>query len=160
MAETYSPRQILAAYLEAQQRRPYKLDAEIIRWAMPSGGEWRCEARPGAVTRSIMWMGTEVALVNPQGQLDDRTEGNIAMALRATTIMDASLRAIIVLAESADNLPLIRELATSIIAFVEQPAPRIREPEPEPEEEDEGESAEELAARIADAHPDDDEINF
>lgn len=153
---------IYQAYLEAERRRPYKLNQEIINAAMPGGGEWRAMANHGAVTRSIMWGAVEVALVNPQGRIDDHTEGQIAMGMRATPLMDAALRSIIVLAEAPENLPLIRELAISAIAYVEQPAPRIEEPEPEePEvevEDDEGESAEELAARLAYDH--DDDINF
>lgn len=127
---------ISRAFYEAGLYRPYKYDAEIVKAATPLGGEWSCVAKPGAVCRSIMWGGMEVAYVNPSGAIDDMTEGQIAMAMRALPTMDAALRSIIALAEKSENLDAIRNLATSVIAFVEMPAPRISEPEDEEEQED------------------------
>lgn len=43
------------------------------------------------------------------------------------------MRSIIVLAETADNLPLIRELAIALVEYIERPAPRVTEPEDEAE---------------------------
>lgn len=120
---------IRSAFYEAQNCRPYLLDRAIAEAATPDGGEWRCVAGPGAVTRSIVWRGQEVALVNPRGDIDDETEGQIAMAIRAIPTLDAAMRSIIVLAKDAGNLPLIQRLAVAVIAFLEQPAPRIPEPE-------------------------------
>lgn len=117
------------AFCDAEGRRPYKASPGIIEEITPTGGKWTCEAEVGAVTRSIMWNGREVALVNPRGDIDDTTEGQIAMAMRALPVMDATLRAIIVLAEKAENLELIQKVAESVIAFVEVEAPKIEEPE-------------------------------
>jgi hypothetical protein len=117
---------IRQAFFAAQSRRPYSQDEAIVNAATPPGGEWTCAAEEGTVTRSIVWGGREVALVNPRGDIDDETEGQIAMAMRALPLMDAALRAIIVLAEDAANLALVRTLAVSCIAFVEMPAPRLR----------------------------------
>ena len=33
---------------------------------------------PGAICRTIMWQGKEVALVNPRGDFDDKTEQGLA----------------------------------------------------------------------------------
>lgn len=128
------------AFYDAQKRRPYAADAAILKAIVPPGGEWRCVAQDGAICRSVMSNGTEVAYVNPQGSLDDETEGQIAMALRSTPALDAGLRAIIVLAENADNIATIRTLAESLVAYIEQPAPRLVRPssddEDEPDDED------------------------
>jgi hypothetical protein len=132
---------IRRAFYDAQSRRPYHFDAELIRAIVPPGGEWECVASDGAITRSIKWGHTEVALLNPAGQIDDTTEGQIAMAFRALPLIDATLRSIIVLAESAENLQTIRDLAISVVAFIEMPAPRISEPV----EEDDGEDGEDLS---------------
>jgi len=107
---------------------------EIQKAIIPAGGDWRCIAEEGAVTRSIIWRGTEVALINPRGDLDDLTEGEIAMGIRATPVMDKALRAIFVLAQKPENMDLIGRIARAAIDYVEQPAPRIVEPE-EPEDE-------------------------
>jgi hypothetical protein len=133
------PTRIVAAYFEAQRRRPYKANDVLVAAATPGGGNWECVAPEGCITRSIMWNGLELALMNPRGDLDDTAEGQIAMAARALPLMDASLRSIIVLAESADNLDTIRALAVAAIEFIERPAPRVKEPEDDedPEGDDE-----------------------
>ena len=131
---------IIRAFHEAQKRRPYLADDAIIKAIIPPGGDWECVATSGSVVRSIMWGSKEVALVNARGDLDDVTEGHIAMALRAAPAFDAAMRAILVLAESADNLWLIRQMAESVIAFVEMPAPRVVDDEDEePVEEEDAE---------------------
>lgn len=117
------------AYFDAQRRRPYAASDDVIATITPGGGDWQCVARDGCITRSIFWNGREVALVNPARDLDDGTEGQIAMAMRALPTMDAAIRAIIVLAESDANLTLIRDLAVSVIEFVERAAPSIAEPQ-------------------------------
>jgi hypothetical protein len=104
---------------------------------IPGGGDWQCVAPKGAITRTITWRATEVALVNPRGDLGDHTEGQIAMGLRATPVMDKALRAIFVLAKDSSNLALIGDIARAAIDYVEQPAPPLHE------EEDEGASDEE-----------------
>lgn len=124
-------RQICEAFLAAQSRRPYRADDDLIKALTPPGGEWTTEAPVGAICRSIMWGRTEVAHVNPRGDLDDVTEGQIAMGLRALPLLDCTVRTILVLAENADNLPLIKRIAESATAFVEAPAPRIAEPDEE-----------------------------
>jgi hypothetical protein len=116
---------VRSAFYDAQSRRPYKADSDLVTAAIPPGGDWLVVAEPGAVCRSVMWGGIEVAHVNPRGQLDDVTEGYIAMAVRAVPLLDAALRSIIVLAESADMAPLIRDLAVAAVAFIEMPAPPI-----------------------------------
>lgn len=113
--------------------RPFANKA-IQEALVPGGGDWQCVAPEGAVTRSIVWKGTEVALVNPRGDLSDYTEGDIAMGLRATPVMDKALRAIFVLARKEENLALIADIARAAIDYVEQPAPRLREPEDEDDE--------------------------
>ena len=96
---------------------------------IPGGGDWQCVAPEGAITRSIVWRGTEVATVNPRGDLDDRVEGQIAMGIRATPVMDKALRTIFVLAKDPENLDLIGEIARAAIDYVEKPAPRLVEAE-------------------------------
>lgn len=120
-------------------------DKEIQAALVPAGGDWQCRAEDGAVTRSIFWRGVEVALINPRGDLHDFTEGEVAMGIRATPIMDKALRAIWALTTHNDDpdptsdavtLELIGKIARAAIAAVEQPAPRIFEPEEEPDDED------------------------
>ena len=86
-------------------------DQEIQAALVPDGGDWECVAPDGAITRSIIWRGLEVALINPRGDLDDTTEGRIAMGMRATPVMDKALRAICVLANMPDSTALIRSIA-------------------------------------------------
>lgn len=157
---------IKAAYYAAQSRRPYMLNDATIKSLIPDGGDWHVVAPSGAACRSVMWGRVEVAYMNPRGQIFDTDEGHIAMAFRAMPVTDVALRAIIVLAEKPENLALIRDIAESVIAYIVQPAPKFDmddEEYPEPEDA-EGESAEESAARIEDAHRDDetnqDEITF
>lgn len=126
---------IKTAWYDAQKRRPYKSDAEVIKAITPPGGEWTCEVPEGAIRRSVIWGAIEVAYVNPRGQLGDSIESDIAMGLRATPVMDTALRTILVLAESAQNVGLIRTIAETAIAYVEMPAPAIKEP-PDDEEND------------------------
>jgi hypothetical protein len=126
---------IRTAFYEAEKHRPYIQDADVIRSITPAGGDWRCVASKGAITRSIVWNDREVALVNPRGDLDDVVEGQIAMAIRALPLMDAALRAIIVMSsDPADFSSLIRKTAESVIAYVEMPAPEIVEHDDEPED--------------------------
>lgn len=120
-----------AWYEEGSIRRLGMLPAanKAIQTALvPDGGDWQCVAPEGAITRTILWRGTEVALMNPRGDLLDSTEGAIAMGMRATPVMDKALRAIFVLAEKPENLDLIRRAARAAIDYVEQPAPRLVEP--------------------------------
>lgn len=104
-------------------------DPAILRVLVPPGGEWDCKAKEGAVTRSIFWGRMEFAVVNPHGALDDATEGEVAMGLRATPVMDTALRVIYVLSRPADigvdNMELINRVARAAIAYAEQPAPEI-----------------------------------
>ena len=88
--------------------------------------------------QSRRWGLVEVAHINARHAPARRgpVEGEIAMAVRALPVLDAALRSIIVLAESADNLALIREIAISVIAFVEMPAPCHPAPQEDDEEED------------------------
>jgi hypothetical protein len=81
------------------------------------------------VTRSIEWRGREVALVNPYGDIDDGTEGQITMALRSLPLLDYAMRTILVLAEDSNNIALIREIAETAVAVIEEPAPAIPEPD-------------------------------
>jgi|HubBroStandDraft_1064217.scaffolds.fasta_scaffold151801_2 hypothetical protein len=136
------PSVVRRAFYDAQKRRPYAMDAKIVEASTPSGGDWRCVAEPGAISRSIMWRGTEVAHVNPRGQLDDATEGQIAMAIAAVPALDAGMRAILVLAEDAENLLAIRELATSLVAFIEIDAPKMNRPGAEDGDDPDGEQYE------------------
>ena len=117
-------KEIRAAFYEAQELRPYSRDVEIIRAVMPAGGDWQCDAHEGAITRTITWAGKEVAQINPRGDLDDQTEGQIAMAIRAMPLMDAALRTIMALADHDGNT-LIRKIAESVIAYVEMDAPKL-----------------------------------
>lgn len=104
-------------------------DQEIQAALIPAGGDWECVAPGGAVTRSIVWRGREVALINPRGDLDDITEGRIAMGMRATPVMDKALRTICVLSSQPGTASLIRSIAQAAIDTVMREAPAVREPE-------------------------------
>jgi len=104
-------------------------DRDIQKVLIPPGGDWKCVAPDGAVTRSIVWQQTEVALINPRGDMLDGLEGDIAMGIRATPVMDRALRVISVLAADSENLDLIRRIARAAVDYVEQPAPAIQEPD-------------------------------
>lgn len=108
--------------------RPFA-NTTIQKALIPAGGDWQCVAPEGAITRTVMWGQTEVALVNPRGDLHDSTEGQIAMALRATPLMDKALRVISMLAKDPANSTLIERIARAAVDYVEQPAPRIVEPD-------------------------------
>ena len=118
---------IRTAFYDADNRRPYKMNADAIKEVTPPGGDWKCVAFDGSIRRSVTWGRIVVANLNPNGGIDSTTEGQIAMAIRALPLMDAALRSIIVLAGNPANLPIIAELAESVIAYVEMPAPRIKE---------------------------------
>jgi hypothetical protein len=111
-------------------------DKAIQKALVPPGGDWQCVAEDGAITRSVMWNHKEVALINPGGWMLDRLEGDIAMGIRATPVMDRALRVIFVLARDPANLDLIGKIARAAIDYVEQPAPAIVEPEGETDEEE------------------------
>lgn len=111
-------------------------DKAVQAALIPGGGDWKCVVPDGAVTRMIVWQRTEVALINPSGQLSDGAEGDIAMGIRATPVMDKALRAIFVLAQYPGSLDLIRRMARAAIDYTEQPAPRIGESEEDEEGED------------------------
>jgi hypothetical protein len=106
-------------------------DKAVQAALIPPGGNWRCIVKQGAITRSIGWNDVEVALVNPRGDMLDCLEGQIAMGIRATPIMDRALRVIFILAGDPSNLDLIGRIARAAIDYVEQPAPAIPEPEEE-----------------------------
>lgn len=111
-------------------------DKAIQAAIIPAGGNWDCVVQDGAITRSIVWGHTEVAQVNPRGDLYDSTEGDIAMGIRATPVMDKALRCIFSLADKPENLDLIGRIARAAIDYVEQPAPRVPEPEEDEETDD------------------------
>lgn len=113
------------------------VDKAIQAALVPAGGDWQCVAREGAITRMIVWRGTEVALMNPRGDLPDSSEGGIAMGMRATPVMDKALRSISILACDPENLDLIRKIARAAIDYVEQAAPHFIEPDEENDSEDE-----------------------
>lgn len=106
-------------------------DKAIQNELLPAGGEWKCIADFGDVTRRIVWDGKEVALLNPQGDLTDKVEGQIGMALRASPTTDKALRVIAVLAASStpgeliDRLALIGKIARAAVDYIEQPAPEL-----------------------------------
>lgn len=104
---------------------------------IPAGGDWQCVSPEGAITRTIVWNRTEVALINPRGDLGDTTEGDIAMGMRATPLLDKAMRAISILAKDPANAPLIERIARAAVDYIEQPAPRIIEPDDEPNDGDE-----------------------
>lgn len=133
---------IKRAFVEAQSRRPYAASKCLVDIVCPPGGDWRCVVANGSICRTIEWGSKEVALVNPRGDLDDVTEGQIAMAMRALPALDAAMRIILVLAESADNLATIRSIAESLLAYGEMPAPAIPSDEPEETDEDDTEGYE------------------
>lgn len=124
-------RAIRDAFNAANSRRPYARDDALVVAATPHGGDWHCEVREGKTYRSVVWRSTEVARIDPSDDLGRHTAGDIAMAVRAMPLLDGSLRAILVLAEKPENLATIRELAASVIAFVEMPAPTIKAAEEE-----------------------------
>lgn len=109
---------------------------EIQDALIPRGGDWTCIAREGDITRRVMWRSTEVALINPRGDLADQTEGQIAMAIRAMPMLDKALRAIWILAKDPANSELIGQMARAAIDYVEQPAPRIADSDDEEHDDD------------------------
>ena len=110
--------------------RPFA-NKEIQKALIPGGGDWQCIAEEGAITRKVVWGHMEVALVNPRGDLHDHTEGQIAMALRATPLIDKALRTISILAKDPGNAELIERIARAAVDYVEQPAPRLINPDDE-----------------------------
>jgi hypothetical protein len=128
---------IRQAWLANQKLRPFKVHDDVLRAITPPGGEWNAAAPDGAIARSVMWNSMEVCQVNPQGQLADDVEGDITMGLRATPVLDTALRTIMTLAADPTNAPLIAKIAETAIAYVEMPAPRIKEPEDDEADEDE-----------------------
>ena len=104
-------------------------DKNVQKALIPPGGDWQCVVQAGATTRSIVWRHTEAALINARGDMGDLLEGEIAMGICATPVMDRALRVISVLANSPDNLDLIQRIARAAIDYVERPAPRLFEPE-------------------------------
>lgn len=116
-------RTIRDAWLAHQRRRPYRSDEEVLRAITPPGGEWEAKFPEGAITRQVVWNAIEVALVNPSGSLDDSTEGQIAMGLRATPVLDTALRVIHELSDNPDNLPLIARIAETAVAYIEASPP-------------------------------------
>jgi hypothetical protein len=111
-------------------RRPHPAaDAAIQAALIPAGGKWECTASNGAITRSIVWRGIEVALVNPRGDLDDVIEGQIAMGFRAAPVMDKALRVIFMLSQQPNTSDRIGKIARAAIDYVEQPAPPISDPD-------------------------------
>jgi len=125
---------IRTAFVDAQSRRPYVnlTIAPLLEAMLPDGGNWRVEVPEGAIVRQVEWNSREVALINPRGDFTDQIEGEIAMAVRALPRLDMAMRSILVLAEKAENLELIRRMCASLIWFVEQPAPEVPEPDGEP----------------------------
>ena len=123
---TESVHQIIReAWYAHQRHRPYKQDTEILGAITPPGGEWTCLVISGNVARSVMWNHVEVALVNPQDHLTAPIEGEIAMGLRATPVLDTALRVIAVLALDPVNSPLIAKIAETAIGYVEMAAPEL-----------------------------------
>lgn len=112
-------------------------DRNIMAALVPHGGDWECVYPRGAATRSIVWNGTEVAIINPQGALLDSVEGDIAMGMRACPIMDKALRVIFSLAGDPANLDLIKRVARAGYGAAELSPPPLLDPHPEDEEEDE-----------------------
>lgn len=135
-AATESINLVRRAYDEANSKRPFKRDEALVNMITPDGGRWICVAAAGAITRTVVFNGKEVAHVNPAGDFDDESEAHVAMAIRALPQMDAALRSILVMSDNPDNLPLIKRLAAAVIEYVERPAPEILE-----RDEDESDSA-------------------
>jgi hypothetical protein len=122
---------IQGAWYAAEKLRPYKSDSVILNAITPAGGEWDCVVETGAICRSIVWRGQEVCIVNARGDLDDETEGQIAMALRAAPILDKALRVILNIVTGdfdAISIELIRRIAETAISVIEMPAPSTTEP--------------------------------
>lgn len=109
------------AFYAANKFRPYRENSDLVIEATPPGGEWHTIIKDDIMC--VTWGGKDVFHVNPHAIFDRLTEGQVAMAARDLPVMDGALRAIIVLSADAENLELIRELATSVIAHVELPAP-------------------------------------
>lgn len=106
---------IVHAFYAANKERPYSLNQKLVNSAMPPGGHWEVVVKDNR--RCVEWRGRDIFAQDPAGE--------IAMAARALPLMDGALRVILVLAKDAANVELIRELATSVIAYVEMPAPAV-----------------------------------
>lgn len=61
---------------------------------MPGPADWTIQFNPGAVCRTIMWQGQEVALVNPRGDFSDADESDLAAGLAHSGRMHACLKRI------------------------------------------------------------------
>lgn len=109
-------------------------DRQIQAALVPPGGDWQCVALEGQPTRSIIWNQTPVALMNPLHFMGSGLEGEVAMGIRATPLMDRALRVISILADDPANAHLIQDIARAAINYVEQPAPQFAQ---EPDEDDE-----------------------
>lgn len=109
-----------------------------IHQIIPGGGNWTCVFAPGAITRSVMWGRIEVALVNPNGDLDDGTEGNVAMGL---TAMPAVCMALRMIRDRVNPDSEAGQIARLAIEYIERPAPRLVEPDDDEHETSDEETA-------------------
>ena len=132
---------IREAWYSSHHLRPHRSKPDVLQAITPPGGEWQAVAKQGAITRSVVWRGLEVAQVNPAGTFDDLTEGQITMGIRATPVLDAALRTILTLARDGADPALIASIAETAIAYIEMPAPACRaaDDEDEPSVEDDEE---------------------
>ncbi len=102
-----------------------------IEQLIPPGGDWDVIAPYGCITRLIVYHGREVARINPAGDFDDETEGQIAMGMRAMPAACIALRRIRDLtARDGDDITReINAIANLVIDYIEQAAPPVIEPE-------------------------------
>lgn len=116
--------EIRRAFCEAENRRPYQADPILCIAATPPGGDWNCRMAH-QLAYLVTWRGAEVACVNRLDQIEPERAGGIAMAITALPIMDAALRAILVLIEEQENVGLIQRLIHAVLARVETEPPRV-----------------------------------
>lgn len=94
--------------------------ADII----PAGGDWKCVAAPGDITRRVIWGRIEVAIINPRGDLGDSSEANVAMGITAMPTACMALRLIRERAPAGSEIHRIAQLA---IDKIEEAAPALVE---------------------------------
>lgn len=99
------------------------MERDLVEELTPPGGHWDCGFADGCAHLSILYDGFVVATINPNGELANEIEGDIAMGIRASPILEKALRCITLLAGNPNNLELICRIARTAVAAAQLPAP-------------------------------------
>ena len=79
--------------------------------------DWTVAFPPGAICRSVMWSGKEVAHVNPAGDFTDETEAGLAAGIAHSAKMHRLIRR---LADDATAPEGLRKDALALLTSVER----------------------------------------